>query len=290
MENPVKKIAAINDLSGIGRSSLTAMISIVSYMGIQVCPVPTSVLSTQTSGYKDYTFVDLTESMEGTLNHWINEDIKFNCIFSGFLGSEKQADIIIDFINNKHNKDCLVIVDPVMGDNGELYDTVDHKITSKMKELVYHADIILPNVFEAYHLLDRNGEEEITEEQAKKLMKELSQKGPTKVVITGAKIKGENNKIVTFCYDKNEDKAYKIVRDYIPVYYPGTGDAFASVFAGSILSGNKLPVAVLKASKFVLDGIMESEKYDYPTREGILIEKVLNTLGENSGSENIVEI
>ena len=283
MKNPVKKIAAINDLSGVGRSSLTAMIPVISYMGIQVCPVPTSVLSTQTSGYENYSFVDLTDTMKSFLDHWIESGLVFDCIFSGFLGSEKQADIILDFVKNPVNHHSLVIVDPVMGDNGQLYDTVNGHITEKMKKLVSCADIILPNQFEALYLLEMEQREILTENQANKMMKQLSAMGPEQVVITGARIEHLENRICTLCYDSVSGRSWKVESEHLPVYYPGTGDAFASVFTGSLLSGKSLPESVAAASEFVLRGIRESCKYDYPAREGILIEKILGTLKTPEG-------
>lgn len=115
MIRPVKRVAAIHDLSGFGRASLTAIIPIISSMGIQVCPVPTAILSTHTGGFNDYSFVDLTDSMEDYINHWYKVGIDFDCIYSGFLGSVKQINIVSKFIDLFRKDNTLVVVDPVNG-------------------------------------------------------------------------------------------------------------------------------------------------------------------------------
>ena len=143
MNKPVMEVAAIHDLSGYGRASLTVAIPILSAMGIQVCPVPTSLLSTQTSGFTDYSFEDCTENMEKIISHWKKLDIKFDAVYTGFLGSGRQISIIEDFIKYFRKERQIVVVDPVMGDNGESYDTIDEQIINGMKSLVSLADIIL---------------------------------------------------------------------------------------------------------------------------------------------------
>ena len=135
IKNPVKRVAAIHDLSGFGRASLTAIIPILSSMGIQVCPLPTAVLSTHTGGFEGFTFVDLTDTMEAYINHWKKEQIEFDCIYSGFLGSPRQIDIISKFILDFKSETNLVVVD------GILYKTMADEMVVKMRELIRGTDI-----------------------------------------------------------------------------------------------------------------------------------------------------
>ena len=144
--NRIKKVATINDLSGVGRCSLTAAIPVLSALGVQCCPFPTAVLSCHT-GFDKYTFLDITDEMIAYKDAWDNLDINFDCIYSGFLGSEKQIDIVLDFV--KERKEALVVVDPVMGDNGVIYSTFTKSMCNKMKYLVSIANIVTPNLTEA---------------------------------------------------------------------------------------------------------------------------------------------
>ncbi|MEN2256820.1 hypothetical protein AAIB48_03255 [Paraclostridium benzoelyticum] len=129
----LKKVAAIHDLSGIGRCSLTVAIPILSALKVQCCPFPTAILSSQT-GFPEYSFLDLTNEMNKYKNVWDNLHIQFDCIYSGFLGYKDQVNIVSNFIDN--NKSSLVVVDPVMGDDGDLYPIFDNEMCNKIKSLV----------------------------------------------------------------------------------------------------------------------------------------------------------
>lgn len=163
MEKIIQKVAAIHDLSGFGRASLTTIIPILSTMEIQTCPLPTAVLSTQTSGFEDYSFIDLTDYMEEHIAHWKKLNLDFDCIYSGFLGSVRQIQIVSDFVEYFKRKDNLVVVDPVLGDNGSLYDTMGEEMVCEMKKLVSKADIITPNFTEAAFLLGEDCRKNISE-------------------------------------------------------------------------------------------------------------------------------
>ena len=153
MKRNFKRIAAVHDICGLGRSSLAAVMPIVSVMGIQVCPLPTAVLSSQTSGFEGYTFVDLTDQMEGTINHWQSVGMDCDCIYTGVLGSPQQVNSISILLDKLANDQTLVVVDPVMGDDGVLYDTMDDGMNEKMTQLVGKADVITPNYTELLYLL-----------------------------------------------------------------------------------------------------------------------------------------
>lgn len=278
MKNPVKKVAAIHDLSGFGRASLTAIIPILSYMGVQVCPFPTAILSSNTGGFKDFSFVDLTDSMEDYMTHWKKINIEFDCIYSGFLGSAKQVDIILDFIGDFKNSSNVMVVDPIMGDNGKLYPTIDANIVKKMKYLIKKADIITPNFTEATYLLGKSYKETMEEDEVKKMLINLSNMGPKIVVITSVPDIYISDNIDVFAYAKENNKFWKIGCKCIPAEFPGTGDTFTSVLIGSLLNGDSLPIALDRSVQFITLGIRESYGFTYPQREGILLEKVLDTL------------
>lgn len=190
----IKRVAAIHDLSGFGRASLTAIIPTLSSMGVQVCPLPTAILSNHTGGFDHYSFVDLTDTMEEYIDHWKRLNLTFDCIYSGFLGSVRQIEIVAGFLDHFGGEDTLAVVDPVMGDNGRLYSSMKPEITEEMKKLVGKADIITPNFTEAAFLLGEPYREEITDEEVKAWLLRLSEMGPRTVIITsvpGRRVTGQ---------------------------------------------------------------------------------------------------
>lgn len=184
MRSANPRVAAVHDLSGFGRASLTVVIPILSTMGIQVCPLPTAVLSTHTGGFDNYKFIDLTEHLEEYIRHWDTLGIDFDCIYSGFLGSPRQIDIISGFMERFRRPEQLVIIDPVMGDNGKLYSAIDTQMVEQMKRHIGSADIITPNYTEAVYLLDESYKSKAEEKEIKDWLLRLSDKGPGIVIIT----------------------------------------------------------------------------------------------------------
>jgi len=278
MSAPVKRVAAVHDLSGFGRISLAVVIPILSTMGLQVCSLPTAILSTPTGGFKNYKFIDLTEHMNEYIQHWKELSLKFEGIYTGFLGSPEQIDIISDFIQDFSKKDTLVVIDPVMGDEGKLYGTMDENMAQKMRNYIKFAQIITPNFTEATHLLKKTYQLEITEKEIKKWLKELSQMGPKIVIITSVPDAGQSKKTSVIAYNKEDGRFWKVRCEYIPAYYPGAGDIFTSVVTGSLLQGDSLPIALDRGVQFITAGIRASYGYSYPQREGIVLEKVLPNL------------
>ena len=179
MYGTIKKVAAIHDLSGFGRSSLTAIIPTLSSMGVQVCPLPTAILSNHTGGFPSYSYVDLTDSMEDFIDQWKALDLQFDAIYSGFLGSVKQIEIVSGFIDHFGNQQNLVVVDPVMGDNGALYSSFTPEIIPEMRKLIQKADLITPNYTEAAYLLgEEQRPEAFSDERAKTWLHQLSDFDP----------------------------------------------------------------------------------------------------------------
>jgi len=267
---PLPKVAAIHDISGYGRCALTVIIPTLSAMGVQVCPVPTAVLSSHTGGFDGYTFLDLTEEMTPYANHWKSMNLSFDCIYSGFLGNAEQIRHVSDFIDNFSSSSPLIAVDPVMGDNGEIYKTYNDELCEGMKKLVRKADLITPNVTEAAYLTATDYKAEFTLPEAYEMLKKLSEYGCKKIVITGIICK---NTVSSVYYDNG--KTGVITNSYIDKNYPGTGDIFSSCLIGKILSGESLENATAFTSDFVLMLIKESSRFEYPEREGVLLEKYL---------------
>lgn len=277
MKRNIKRVAAIHDLSGFGRSSLAVVIPILSTMGMQVCSVPTAILSAHTE-FEDYSFVDLTDSMESFLGHWLKLGLDFECIYSGFLGSPRQIEIIAKFIDNFSREDTLVVVDPVMADNGRLYDTMTPQMVEKMRTLVGKANIITPNFTEAAYLLNKEYCLNMPEAEVKQWLVSLSEMGPEIVVITSIPEPGQSKKTCVLAFNKEDRRFWKVSCVYIPAHFPGTGDVFTSVLTGSILQGDSLPIALDRSVQFITAAIRASYGFRYPEREGVLLERVLDNL------------
>lgn len=277
MKRTFKRVMAIHDLSGLGRSSLMAATPVLSVMGIQVCPVPTAVLSTQTSGFEQYTFVDFTTYMPEYLQHWKSLQMDFDCIYSGFLGSEQQIaimeQVLLDF---NADGQALVVIDPVLGDDGALYDTMDDNMVEHMCQLVQHADIITPNMTELKLLLELPIDAELYAEDMSNVLPLVVEKGPKTVVVTG--VHRTNGGRCVCCY-QSETKQYQEV-DYreLPVSYPGTGDIFASVLIGGILQGRSLTESIQLSADFICHAVADAIETGEPVRDGVQLEKNLYRL------------
>ncbi|MFA5326949.1 MAG: pyridoxamine kinase [Prolixibacteraceae bacterium] len=276
-KNLVPRVAAIHDLSGFGRSSLTVIMPVLSTMGIQVCPLPTAVLSTH-SAFPDFHFRDLTDDMNPIIDHWKRLQLRFDAIYSGYMGSAKQIDIVRGFIRDFQHSDQLIVVDPVLGDDGKLYRSFTHEMVDKMKELVCDANVITPNMTEAALLLDEPYTVNLSETRLKDWAKRLSAFGPQTVIITSAPVTDKRGKTSVVAYNSTDDRYWKVVCDYLPASYPGTGDAFASVITGSLIQGDSLPIAIDRAVQFISIAVRATFGYNYKQSEGILLEKVLSSL------------
>lgn len=274
----IKKIAAVHDLSGVGRVSLTAVIPILSSMGFQVCPLPTAVLSNHTQ-YPDYSLLDLTEEMQRIVEKWKKMDVHFDTFYSGYLASSRQIKIVEDLIAYFRRPSDLVVVDPVMGDNGKLYVGMGLDMVEEMKEFIRYADVITPNLTEMFLLL---GAQEIpdvlTDQVLKAGLKSLSDKGPEIVIVTSVPVADNPHLTSVYAYNRAGGRFWKVTCPYLPAHYPGTGDAFTSVITGALMQGDSLPIALDRATQFILQGIRATFGYEYNNLEGIMLEKVLHNL------------
>jgi pyridoxine kinase len=287
---PAQRVAAVHDLSGFGRTSLTVAIPIISSMGIQVCPLPTAVLSTHTTIFTDYTFLDLTAEIRCMLAHWQKLDLSFDAIYSGFLASADQMDTVAQVIATCRKPGGLAVVDPVLGDNGVLDPTMTPEMVDRMRWLVGKADVITPNFTEAAFLLNEPFYPAISSASLRNWLKRLSDIGPRIAVITSAPIRRTDGRagadtISAVAFDREEDRFWRVDCPYVPVQYPGTGDTFASVLTGALLQGDDLPAAMGRAVRFVTEGIRATYGHGLPVRDGLMIERVLHTLSQPSAME-----
>lgn len=273
----VRRIAAIHDLSGIGRTSLMAVIPILSTMGFNVCPLPTAILSNH-SQYPDFSFLDLTEEMPRIIDQWEKLGVTFDAIYTGYMGSPRQIEIVCGFIERFRTADTLVVVDPVLGDNGHLYSKMTQEMVEEMRRLACRADVLTPNLTEAFALLDRPYKTDCTTEELKDLIAELSEMGPDTVIITGVPVAGQSGLTSVIARSKSDLRTWKVTCPYLPAHYPGTGDSFTSVITGSLLQGDSLPIALDRAAQFILQGIRSTFGYRMDNRDGILLERVLPNL------------
>ena len=278
-KKPLPRVAAIHDLSGFGRCSLAVILPVLSVMGVQACPVPTAVLSTHTGGLGDVTLRDLTDYIGPTLAHYQKLELDFDCIYSGFLSSVDQIDLCLSFYGAYAG--ALAVVDPVMGDHGKPYRTCTREIRGRMSELVTVADIITPNLTEVCILL---GEEypagPLSASQAKSYLARLTELGPNMAVITGVNL--TTGTLSNLGYDRERGAYWRVDCDYVPVSYPGTGDIFASVLTGGLLTGDSLPIAMDRATKFLELAIKTTYSYATDTRYGVMLEKSLHWLTEGT--------
>lgn len=271
--NKQKKIAAINDLSGVGRCSLTAALPIISAMGITCSVMPTAILSNHT-GYSTYFFEDCTNQMKHFADNWKKLGLSFDCIYSGFLGSEAQIETVRSFISDFKRDGTKVVVDPVMGDNGKIYTTYTPVLCSEMKQLAAMADIVTPNITEACVLSDREySGESLSVTELCSIAESICKLGSEAVIITGCKADGT---VSNFAYCDGCYRTYS--SELIPKYYTGTGDTFASVMSGLVTLGYEVFDAVEFATGFVHKVTAYSYANGLDTNGGVCFEKYLGLL------------
>ena len=244
----MKRVLSIQDISCLGKGSLTVALPIISAMGVETSIVPTAVLSTHTM-FDNFTFRDLTEDMDGIKNHWVKEGFEFDAIYTGYLGSKEQVNIVNDFFHTFKNDHNYIIVDPAMADNGKMYTGFSDDFALEMTRLCSTADIILPNISEACFML---GKEYIGEDanlcKIKNLLIELTSLGAKTVVITGVKF-GEK-KFGFMGYDTKSEEFFQYATEEIPMKSHGTGDVFASTFTGALMNNYSVYNALKIAADF----------------------------------------
>ncbi len=275
---PQKKIALINDVTGFGRCSIAVMAPIVSAMKIQAVTVPTAVLSAHTQ-FPEYYFDDYTSKMRDYIQTYKDLNLTFDAIASGFLGSEEQVDIVIDFFKTFKKNGTFTLVDPVMGDYGRLYETYTPSLCEKMKALVHYADILTPNLTELCTLTDvKYREEGFNDAELACMCQKLVEQGPEHIVVTG--IRYNSKQIMNYVYSKGEEPRIVMV-DRIGGDRSGTGDVISSIIAGMYLNGHDFYESVKKAAEFVSKCLRYCEDNNVPTHWGLCFEMYLRDLMED---------
>lgn len=231
-----KKILTIQDISCIGQCSLTVALPILSACGHETCILPSAVLSTHTAGFSGFTFRNLTEDMPAIQAHWNKEGIKFDCIYTGYLGSTKQVAYVKNILDTMGNATSVKIVDPAFADNGKLYPAFDDAYVQAMKNLCCSADILLPNVTEACFLSGTEYKEIYDQKYIENLLVSLSKLGCSTIVLTGVGYVTDKTGVVVY---KNGKMDY-YEHERISKGCHGTGDVYASAFTGALLRGNTL--------------------------------------------------
>ena len=270
----MKRILTVQDISCVGKCSLTVALPIISAFGVETAVLPTAVLSNHTA-FKGWTFRDLTDDITPIKERWIKENINFDAIYTGYLGSQKQIDLVLDLFktfsgdkrfsdNNTYSENntfsgnnTFTLVDPAMADNGKLYSGFDLEFANKMKDLCSYADYIVPNLTEASLLL---GEEYVsegyTEEYVQSTLKKLVALGCKRAILTGISL--EKGKLGAYAYDGELDKFYQYYSEKIPVNFHGTGDVFASAICGSLSIGKSLEHSIKIAVDFTVESIKKT--------------------------------
>ncbi len=281
-----KKAVLINDLSGLGKCSLTAAIAVLSVMGIQPCPMPTAVLTNQT-GYKSFFCNDCTDKLDLYTSEWKKLGFDFDGIYTGFLSSEKQADKIFDFIKAFRRENTLVLVDPVMGDGGKTYSLFTDALAQKMKMLISSADVITPNLTECCILCDCDYKEVISHCNESDYINRVTDMGKQligrykikTVIITGIIAKDKpNGENLIHNIAVSEDYSFDTKSKITGASYSGTGDLFASVVFSSLMRGDSLEGAVQKAVNFIEASLLDTVNSDIDPNDGIEFEKHLDML------------
>ena len=275
----IKKAAVINDLSGFGKCSLTASIAVLSVMGVQPCPMPTAVLTNQT-GYKNHYCIDLTDELSHYKEMWSLNNESFDGIYSGYIADKRQVDIIFDFINTFRKSNTVVLVDPVMGDNGRLYSAYNDESCKKICGLARSADIITPNLTELciftdtdFDKLNSHCESDDFLDRISEVAKGAISHSEQKIVVTGI---NKGGCLYNGVFSKQDCDFIKA--ECHGGSFSGTGDIFASIVFASVVNGESLVSSVKKAVSFIEKATADTAKEPYDRNDGINLEKFLYQL------------
>lgn len=277
----MKRILTIQDISCVGKCSLTVALPIISAMGVETAIIPTAVLSTHTM-FKNFTFKDLTDQIVPITRHWKDENIGFDSIYTGYLGSIEQIDIIANLFGEFKTDKNLIIVDPAMADNGKLYPAFDMAFAGKMATLCAKADIIIPNITEASFMTGMEYKTSHDEAYIKEMLIKLSELGARISVLTGVAFDEES--IGVMGYDSEKDEYYYYKHKRIPALYHGTGDVFASTLVGSLANGltwqESIPIAADYTAECIQLTIEDEKGREYGVNFEEAIPYLLKRIGK----------
>ena len=269
-----KRIALVNDITGFGRCSVTVQLPLISAMRVQACPLPTAILSVHT-GFPNHYIDDYTERMRPYMENWAANALDFDAILTGFLGSERQIEVVLECIARFKGRDTCVIVDPVMGDNGRLYSSYTPELCAKMRQLLPYADVVTPNLTEACQLLgtDYPANGLVAEEELVEMAAAIAAMGPHDVIITGLHA---GDRVRTHLYAEGHGYAFdnaKVGRDR-----SGSGDAFAAIVAAALVRGIPIEEGARRAAAFIGHCLAYAEELDLPWNYGLPFEEFMSEL------------
>ena len=248
----MKRIITVQDISCVGRCSLTVALPIISAAGVEAGVLPTAVLSTHTA-FPKFTFCDLTGEIEKISETFAELDIDFDAVYTGYLGSFRQLELVSQMIDRHKTDKCLVLIDPAMADNGKLYKGFTNDFARAMAQLSAKADLVIPNLTEACFMLDIPYTEEYDEQYIRDVLKKLTDLGAKRAALTG--ISFESDKLGVYSYDSTTNTYFSYYNEKLPVAYHGTGDIFASATLGAIMRGHTVESALKVAVDFTLECI-----------------------------------
>ena len=266
----LKRALAVHDLSGVGKCSLTVVLPVLSAAGVECAALPTAVLSTHTGGSGPVVCRDLTEEMLPFARHWLRERVTFDAVYTGYLSSPEQIQVVKDLFRmfrTGSGSRPLMLVDPVMGDNGRLYSLYTPEMARRMAELCAQADVIVPNLTEAAILLGREYRPSVNREEAAELMRALARLGPRQVVLTGVGF--GVGRVGAACYDAGIGWVGFVLQEEIPGHFHGTGDLFASVLLAGLLHGKSLEASVRIAVNFTAESVRRTAAGGTEPRYGV---------------------
>lgn len=270
-----KRILTIQDISCVGQCSLTVALPILSVCGLETAILPSAVLSTHTAGFKNYTFRDLTEDIPAIGNHWKQENIQFSAVYTGYLGSTRQVEMVKEICNTCLIPEGKILVDPAMADNGKLYPGFDESFVTAMANLVFSADIILPNITEAALLTGKEYKEIYDAPYIESLLSELHRRGAKTVVLTGVSYDETSTGVVV---SKNGHSDY-YRHEKLEGGCHGTGDVYASAFVGAYMQGKEDFESAKIAADYTVDCIKATQG-DRTHWYGVKFEPLLSALAE----------
>ncbi len=252
----MKRILTVQDISCVGKCSLTVALPIISVFGVETAVLPTAVLSTHTA-FNSFTFKDLTDEITPIKNAWLKENVNFDGIYTGYLGSKQQIELVNDLFTTFKKPDNFVLVDPVMADNGKLYTGFNQDFADEMAKLCKNADIIVPNLTEASFMLHiPYAENGYDEKYIQAVLLRLTNLGCKKAILTGVTF--DNKNLGVYGYDKETNSFYSYFREKIPVSFHGTGDVFASALCGAIAINKSLDESLKIAVDYTVTCIQKT--------------------------------
>lgn len=271
----MKRIVSIQDISCLGKCSLTVALPIVSAMGVECAILPTAVLSTHTM-FQNFTCKDLTDQIGPIARHWKQEGIAFDAIYTGYLASADQVADVCRFFDTFKTPDNLIFVDPAMADNGKLYPAFGPEFPTEMAKVCAKADVIVPNLTEASLLTGLPYRTEYDEGYLRELIAALAELGPRHVALTGVSL--EPGKLGVMAYDRATGETFTYFNDEIPVRYHGTGDVFASTCVGGLMNGLNLGQALALAADYTVECIRLTKHTPNSNWYGVEFERAIPML------------